>query len=82
MQIIKIYKDADEINLGNLPDKFVLKCNHGSANNIIWTNKTKFNLTKAKEKLNYWMKINYGLISYEYQYLNIKIKYLLKLFRR
>ena len=27
--IIKIYKNVDEIDLTELPDKFVLKCNHG-----------------------------------------------------
>lgn len=40
--IIRIYKDVDEINLDNLTDKFLLKCNHGLAMNIICINKTKF----------------------------------------
>ena len=37
--IIKIYNNANEIQLEELPDKFVLKCNHGSGTNIICTNK-------------------------------------------
>ena len=37
--IIKIYNNTDEIKKEDLPDKFVLKCNHGSAMNIICENK-------------------------------------------
>lgn len=72
--LIKIYKNVDEINLQELPDQFVLKCNHGSAMNIICDNKTNFNLENAKKTLSYWMTLNYGLIKYEYQYMNVKKK--------
>ena len=72
--IIKVYNNVDEINLDELPDKFVLKCNHGSGMNIICKDKNKFNLTKAKENLMNWMKINYGLLKFEYQYINVKRK--------
>jgi len=72
--IIKIYKGIDDINITDLPDKFVLKCNHGSGMNIICNNKTEFNFSNAKLKLNEWMKINYGLISKEYQYIHVKRK--------
>ena len=34
--ILKIYNDVDDINLNELPEKFVLKCNHGSGMNIIF----------------------------------------------
>ena len=70
--ILKIYNNTEEINLEELPDKFVLKCNHGSGMNIFCDDKSKFNLTKAKLQLNEWMNINYGLLRFEYQYLNIK----------
>ena len=73
-KILKIYKDIDEINLDELPEKFVLKCNHGSGMNIFCSNKTTFNLNFAKDTLKKWMKINYGLMNFEYQYLNIKKK--------
>ena len=61
-KIIKIYKNINEINLDDLPNSFVLKCNHGSAMNIICSNKSTFDLIEAKKKLNKWMNINYGLI--------------------
>ena len=72
--IIKIYNNIDEINLDELPDKFILKCNHGSGMNIICEDKSKFDLLKAKEDLRNWMNINYGLLRFEYQYLNVKKK--------
>ena len=78
--IIKIYKEAEEININDLPDKFVLKCNHGSGMNIICENKTQFNITDAKLKLNEWMKINYGLFSNEYQYIHVKRKIFAEIF--
>ena len=72
--ILKIYNNIDDINLDELPEKFVLKCNHGSAMNIFCENKSKFNLSKAKNTLKNWIHINYGLLSFEYQYLNINRK--------
>ena len=69
--ILKIYKHSDEINLNELPDQFVLKCNHGEGMNIICRNKNNFNLTKAKVLLNNWMSMNYGELSSEFQYLNV-----------
>lgn len=69
--ILKIYNDIDEINLEELPEKFVLKCNHGSGMNIFCEDKSKFNISKVKKKLKEWMDINYGLLRFEYQYLNV-----------
>ena len=64
--ILKIYRNVNEINLEELPDKFVLKCNHGSSMNIICSNKRKFNLSEAKRKLRNWKNINYGFIHSEF----------------
>ena len=72
--ILKIYNNVDEINLDELPDKFLLKCNHGSGMNIFCRNKTKFDLENAKKTIINWMNINYGLQNFEYQYLNIEKK--------
>ena len=72
--IIKIYKTPDDINLEELPEKFVLKCNHGSQMNIICKDKKKFDLDNAKKQLRNWMNMNYGLINFEYQYMNVNKK--------
>jgi hypothetical protein len=73
--ILKIYNNSDEINLNELPDKFVLKCNHGSGMNILCNNKEKINITYIKRKLDIWMKVNHGLLNNEYQYINISLSY-------
>ena len=73
-KILKIYDSIDEINLEELPNQFVLKCNHGSKMNIFCEDKFKFDLSNAKIKLKEWMDINFGLSTFEYQYLNVKRK--------
>ena len=78
--IIKIYNESKEIKLEDLPDKFVLKCNHGSGMNILCNNKSNFDLEKAKYFLNKWKSINYGLISSEFQYLNVNRKIFSEIF--
>ena len=72
--ILKIYNNIDEINVNELPNKFVLKCNHGSTMNILCNNKSNFDIIKAKRLLKKWMNINYGLNTFEYQYINVKKK--------
>ena len=73
--ILKIYNNTDELNLTELPEKFVIKYNHGSGMNILCNNKSNFNLDKAKILLNKWKNINYGLEDFQYQYINIKRKF-------
>ena len=50
--ILKVYKNSNDIVLDELPNEFVLKCNHGSQMNIICKDKNNFNLTQAKLLLN------------------------------
>ena len=78
--IIKIYNDSEDINLNELPEKFVLKCNHGSGMNILCNNKSNFDINMAKIKLNRWKNINYGLIHSEFQYININSKIFAEIF--
>ena len=70
--ILKIYNSTEEIDLNELPEKFVIKCNHGSRMNIICNNKSNLNFTEAKILLNKWKNINYGIKHFEYQYINIR----------
>ena len=67
--IIKIYNESEEINLDQLPGKFVLKCNHGSGMNILCNNKSNFDIENAKSMLKNWKNINYGLMNSEFQYI-------------
>ena len=73
-KILKIYNNIDEININELPDKFVLKANHGSGFNIIVENKTNLNIKESKNKLTKWMNIDYGKSHMEFHYSFIKKK--------
>lgn len=65
------YKD---IPWDNLPDKFVLKCNHGCAYNIVCVDKNSLNKKKATKKIKKWLKENFGLFNIEPHYSKIKRK--------
>ena len=75
------YDKFEDIDFESLPEQFVIKCNHGSNYNIIVKNKTQFNSTDAKLKVDIWLKTNfayhYGL---ELQYRDIKPKILIEKF--
>ena len=49
--ILKTFDNAEDIILDELPNKFVLKCNHGSSMNILCKNKIFFNISIARKKL-------------------------------
>ena len=72
--ILKIYNNVEEINLDELPNKFVLKCNHGSGMNIFVKDKNNFDFEKAKIELNRWLYTNYGIRGAELQYFFIERK--------
>jgi len=72
--IIKIYNNVKDIKFAELPDKFVLKLNHGSGMNIICDNKYKLNISDSIRKLKIWKNVNFGSIGQEFQYLYIKRK--------
>lgn len=71
-KILGVWKNFDEINFNNLPEKFVLKCNHGCGWNIIVQDKSKFNYNSARKNINQWLKTNYAFVyGFENHYKNI-----------
>lgn len=46
-----VWERFDDIDFGKLPNRFVLKCTHDSKSALICRDKTKFNISAAKEKL-------------------------------
>lgn len=56
-QIYETYDDVDTINLTKLPNEFVLKSSTGGGGReiIICTDKNKFDLEDAKQKMKYWL---------------------------
>lgn len=71
---LKIYKSLDEIDLSELPDKFVLKTNNGSANTgvVICKDKNDFDLVAAKELLAKSLRQNKFLRTREWPYKDIR----------
>lgn len=72
--LLDVYNSTDEIEWDNLPDKFVLKCNHGSGTNIVCDDFTKFDKDKSQMKLNKWLKKNWYWYGREWPYKNIETK--------
>lgn len=59
--LLGVWDDFDDIDFDDLPDQFVLKCNHGSGMNIIVRDKKTFDKQQAREKLNSWLAFDYGM---------------------
>ena len=72
--LIGVWDSVDDIDFSQLPEKFVLKANHGSGWNIIVKDKKSLNIKDTKKKLEKWLSINYGKSSLEPQYTNVPPK--------
>lgn len=58
--ILKIYNKTNEINWEELPERFVIKCNHGSGMNIIVKDKKSVNKQAIINKLNKWISTDFA----------------------
>ena len=52
---LRVWNSADEIDFDELPEKFVLKCNHGSGMNIIVKDKSQINQNNVRQQLSRWL---------------------------
>ncbi len=68
---IGVWEKFDDINLDELPEKFVLKCTHDSGSFIICDDRRKFNLKFAKRKIDAEMSRNFYWLGRQEQYKNI-----------
>lgn len=67
------WQNANEIDFEKLPQKFVLKTNHGCGTNIFIEDKSQISDIKSiKDKLNKYLSQKYGDITCEPHYLKIK----------
>lgn len=73
-ELLAVWDNPDEINFDELPNQFVLKCNHGCGYNIIVKDKSKLNIVETKKKLASWLKEDYWKLYAETQYKFIKKK--------
>lgn len=75
VKLLGVWDKFDDIDFDRLPNSFVLKANHGCGWNIIVKDKSKFDIMKAKNKFDSWMKSNFAFrVGLELQYMNIPPK--------
>lgn len=66
------WNSAEEIDFDNLPEQFVLKCNHDSGGVFICRDKSDLNIEEVKSFLNKRLKINFYFANREWPYKNVK----------
>ena len=66
-----VWHNFDEIDFNQLPDQFILKCNHDSGSYAICENKTTFDKEKARNILSSALKKNFFWIFREWAYKNV-----------
>lgn len=77
--LLGAYDYFDEIDFDKLPNRFVIKCNHGCGYNIIVKDKSKLNLADTKTKLDKWMSENFAFkFGFELHYRDIKPKIIIE----
>ena len=69
---IGVWEHFDDIDFDQLPDRFVLKCNHDSEGLVIVKDKKQFNKNEAKEKIEHALKQNFYYIGREWPYKGVK----------
>ncbi|OUN25713.1 ATP-grasp fold amidoligase family protein [Pseudoflavonifractor sp. An85] len=73
--LLGVWDSFDEIDFDALPQRFVLKANHGCGWNLIVKDKSQLDLEDAREKFNTWMGLNYAFCNgFELHYMNIPPK--------
>ncbi len=72
--LLGVWNDFDDIDFNELPDQFVLKCNHGSGMNVIVRDKKTFDKQRAREKINAWLDTDFATMLLELHYTRIKRK--------
>lgn len=75
-KLIGVYDRAEDIDFDSLPQKFVLKTNHGSGWNIICEDKDQLDIEETKQVLDSWMSQNYYHRTKEWAYKNVVRKIL------
>lgn len=66
-KIYGVWNKAEDIDFDKLPDKFVLKANHGCGYNIICRNKSELDISNTRSILNAWLKEVYNPVENHYK---------------
>lgn len=71
---LAVYDNVEQIDLNELPDRFVLKCTHDSGSVFICKDKQSFNLEEAKKILDIKLKTDFYLKYREWPYKKVNPK--------
>lgn len=69
---LAVWESAEDIDISQLPNQFVLKCNHDSGSVVICKDKANFDLDKAKENLGKALQHNFFWDTREWAYKYVK----------
>ena len=72
INLIGVYNNPNEIDFEKLPEKFVVKCVHGSGYNICVKDKSILNIEQTKNTLSKWQRRNFYAKGKEWAYKGIK----------
>ncbi|WP_171025889.1 ATP-grasp fold amidoligase family protein [Clostridium sp. BSD2780061688st1 E8] len=72
IDLIGVYERVSQIDFDTLPQKFVLKANHGSGWNILCEDKDKLDRRATRLLLDRWLHDNYYYHGYEWVYKDIR----------
>lgn len=73
--LLGVWDSFSEINFSELPDRFVLKTNHGTGTNLIVKDKNTINYKRAKKCFDDWMNMDFAFVnSYQLHYSKINRK--------
>lgn len=70
--VLGVYDTFEQIDFEQLPNSFVIKCNHDSGSTTIIRDKAKMNIKALKNRYDFFLKRNFAFDSYEMHYRDIK----------
>ena len=77
--LLGVYDRFLDIDFNQLPNRFVIKCNHGSGYSIIVKDKSQLDFAAAKSKVDAWMRENFAFkYGFELHYRDIEPKILIE----
>lgn len=75
-----VWERFDDIDFDKLPNQFVMKCTHDSGGLVICRDKSKFNVSEARAKINKSLKSNYFYAGREWPYKNVRPQIIAELY--
>lgn len=73
--LLGVWDDFESIDFDALPERFVLKCNHGSGSNVIVKDKSTLDMDDARAMFQAWMSVDWAhVFGFELHYSDITKK--------